>query len=117
MAVVEELHRAKVHPAALKYHGEKAVQVEVDVGDGGEERLLDERLDLGVGLAEAASVVLVGRQPLQPVEQDFLEALDVGILAADTDIGAGGAAKGLFALVAEHGGHRKSLQGWGGAGP
>ena len=79
--VVQQLHRPQVHPPALEHHLEQGVHVEVDVGHGGEQRLLDESVHFGVGLAEPARVVLVGGHALQPVQQDFLKRFHVRVFA------------------------------------
>ena len=60
-------------------------------------------INLGVGFAQAAGMVLVGRHPLEAIEKDFLKRLHIGALAADAHVvGAGFAPIGLFTLVAMH---------------
>jgi hypothetical protein len=108
MRVVEQFHRPQVHPAALEHELEQALDVEIDVGHGGEQRLLDERIHLLVHRTQSARVVLVGgHPPLEAVKQDLLEGLHVGVLPAHPLLGAGHATVGLLALVTEHVAHKR----------
>lgn len=104
VAGVEQFHDAEVVAAEIEGDFEEAGQVEVDVGHGGEEGFFDEGADGWVGLAEAAGVAGVGGHALEAVEDQFLDGLDIGVLAADAGAeGAADAVSGLLALVAEHG--------------
>ena len=49
--IVEELHGAQVHTAAFQDHLQEGFDVEVDVGHRGKQSLLDEGIDLRIGLA------------------------------------------------------------------
>jgi hypothetical protein len=113
--LVEHLHDAEVHLAALQDEAQRGLEVEVDVGHRREERLLHEGVDRGIGAAQAAGMAGVGAHALEAVEQDLLEALDVLVLAADAVAGgrdlATGAVEGLFTLIA--GAHASSGSGCG----
>jgi hypothetical protein len=102
VGLVEHLHDSQVLPAALQHQLQQGRDVEVDVGDGGEERLFDEGVDVFVDLSEPAGVVGVGRHPLEAIEQDFLQGLHVLVLATNALVHAACAVIGLFTLIAEH---------------
>ena len=69
MALVEHLHDAEVLPAAFEDQFEVGAHVEVDVGHGGEQGLLDEGVNLFVHLAQTAGVVGVRAHALEAVKQ------------------------------------------------
>jgi len=103
MALVEHLHHAQVHLATLEAIAEQCVEVEIHIGHGREQCLLDEGRDRVVRLAQSARMVSIGRHPLESIEQGLLQGLDVLVLAAGAGRGdTGGFAVGLFALVAIH---------------
>jgi hypothetical protein len=102
MGFIQHLHDAQILLATLQHQLKEARDIEVDVGDGGEERLFREGIHRFVDLAQAAGVVRVRGHALKPVEQGFLQALNIRILAADADGIAAKASLRLFTLIAEH---------------
>jgi len=106
MGGVEHLHDPQVHLPAAQAELKQRFEIEVDVGHGGEQRLLHEGCHLRVVTAEPAGVVGVCGHPLEAVEQQLLRRVAVLILATD----AGGdiarlLTADLLALIAEHGHH------------
>ena len=75
---VEDLHRAQVDLAALESDAHPLLETERRVVER-DERAEQVRVDLGIGLAERASVVRVGGDALHAVERGLLERLHVGI--------------------------------------
>jgi hypothetical protein len=103
VTLLEQLHDAEVLHADLEGDADRGLEVEVHVRHRREERILDERAHALVRLAQPARVVRVGGHPLQPVEDQLLDGLQVLVLAADARrLGASGALAGLLALIAEH---------------
>jgi hypothetical protein len=81
--------------------------VEVDVGQRGEQRVVDEIIHGGIRYADGASLVRDLRQPFHRVDQDVLKVAGDGVLAAGSLLGVA-AGNGvdvlcLLALVTEHG--------------
>jgi hypothetical protein len=72
VARIEQFHDAEVLGADLHRDLQQAAEIEVDVGHCREERLLDERADGLVGLAEPAGVVCIGGHAFQSVQDDLL---------------------------------------------
>ena len=93
--------------AHLPGEGADVVPVEVDVGQGGEQRVLDERR--GVVAHGAVPLGAPGaRQPHERTRQLVLQQRDVGGLAARAGLpGAAASPGGLLALEAEHRGGRR----------
>ena len=83
MTLVEHLHHAQVHLAALQAVPKQGLHVEVDVGHGREQGLFDEGRDLLVVLAETPGVGGIGGHALEAVEQGLLQRFDIFVLAAD----------------------------------
>ncbi len=110
MAIIEQLHRFEVHAPAFEHHLQQAVHIEVDIGDGGEKRLFYKGVNLGIGLAQAARMMLVGGHALKPVKQDFLQRLHIGVFSAHAHAGASLAAEGLFALITKHAACRHNVR-------
>ena len=102
VAVVEQLHGLQVHAPTFEDEFEQGFDIEVHVGHRGEERLLDERFDLGVRLAQSPGVVLVGGHALKAAEQNLLETLYILILSTHAGGDTPGPAIGLFALITKH---------------
>lgn len=73
---------------AFEDHFEQCGNVEVDVGHRGEEGFFDEGTDALVGLAQSPSVIRVSHHALETIEENLLEGLNIGVFAANTDIGA-----------------------------
>jgi len=81
----------------------EALGVEVDVGDGREERVHHEAIDGGAVGAARAGAVGEGGDAAAGVEEQILESGGLGIFAARAEGGAAGHLHGLFTLVAKHG--------------
>ncbi len=79
-------------------HGGQVLGIEIDVGDGHEQRVHEERLDLGVG-----GLAVDGAGEGDHRRGDVvLQVGRFGGLAANAHLGAAFAAGGLFALETEH---------------
>jgi len=79
-------------------HRRQVLGIEIDVGDGHEQRVHEERLDLGVG-----GLAVDGAGEGDHRRGDVvLQVGGFGGLAANADLGAAFAAGGLFALETEH---------------
>ncbi len=100
---IEHLTDLEVDHARPHQGVPKVLVGEVNVGEGLEQRLLDEGVDLGVGLAQQAGVVGVGSYALEAKDQEIHQALGVLVLAAYAAHGARHVLGGLLTLVAIHG--------------
>ena len=75
---IEKLHRAQVHLAALQHQSQGRLERDRPVGKRGQ-RLMDERIDGRVFLAQDLGVVGVGRDALDAEEQRVLQGENVGV--------------------------------------
>ncbi len=100
---IEHLHGLEVHHPGLHDGVPQVLHGEVHIGQGLEQGLLDERVDLRIGLAQHAGVMSIRSDSLEAVEQGVHQAVDVLILPAHTADGACHTLGGLLALVTVHG--------------
>ena len=105
VTVVKHLHGAQVHAPTFQHQLNQTSHVKVHVGDRREQGFFDEGLDFGIGLAQAARVVLVSGHAFETVKQNLLQGFDVGILTAVAGLDTAGPRGGLLTLVAVHGSH------------
>ena len=99
--LVERL-RPVAHGRGALDQAAQALGVEVDVGDGGEERFDDEDVDLAVARAEGGGAMRVHGDALGGVDEQVLQGRGGSVLAADAGGGTTGALGGLLALITEH---------------
>ena len=83
--------------------GDEPLRVEIDVGQGGEDRLVGEAVGGVIDDAQPAAFLGVQGETLHGVDEQILEIGDLLVLAADADDAAAGSLGGLFTLVAKHG--------------
>lgn len=103
MTGVEQFHDAQVGTAHAQGDLQQRFEVEVDIGDSGEQGLFHHGTDTLVRFAQAASVVGIGSQALDTVQDHLLHRLHIRILAAHAHaVVAPGSTISLFTLVTKH---------------
>jgi len=83
VGLLKQLHGPIVDHSGLEDHVPMVLGGEVHVGQGLEQRLVHEGVDLLVPLAQDAGMVGVGGDALQPIDEHLLLALDVLVLSAN----------------------------------
>ena len=83
VGLVQQLHDLEVHHAGLQDGVPHVLVREIDVGEGLEQRLVHERVDLLVLVSQDPAVIGIGGYALQPVDQQLLQALHVLVLPAN----------------------------------
>ena len=95
----------KLAAASLQFdgafdQGDEPLRVEIDVGQGGEDRLVGEAVGGVIDDAQPAAFLGVQGETLHGVHEQILEIGDLLVLAADADDAAAGSLGGLFTLIA-----------------
>ncbi len=84
------------------YPSGQRVGIEIDVGEGREETLLDERISVVRYHTGVGTFLSHKREPFERVDKGVLDGRDLGGLAADASPGTGYRLRGLLALITEH---------------
>jgi hypothetical protein len=101
VGLIQHFHYAQVFAAAFEDHLEQRRYVEVDIRHSGEQGLFDECVDRLVHRTQPPRMMCVGGHAFQTIQQDLLQRLHVGILAAHTHFDASSSVR-LLTLIAEH---------------
>jgi hypothetical protein len=91
-----------LHLVALADEFLQPCRIEVDVGDGGEQRLVQKFVEFGILGAHFAGFAGVAGEAAQAVEQVVLQGRDIRLLAANAAYGASGSLGSLFTLTTKH---------------
>ena len=86
----------------LADQADQTLAVEVDIGQGREDRLAGKEVDLAIDDTVLAGGMGIKAQPLDCVDEQVLKVGNLRGLAADSDGGTGDSFGGLFTLITKH---------------